>query len=86
MLIHRFSIQQVLDLDFFSANARCFVPMDFRLMDRTVSKPYRSDPFPLPPTASSINPSQAVKLSNATTNSKGFDVGNGTDDLELHSL
>jgi hypothetical protein len=77
--------QEMFDLEFSFADTRCLVPMDLSVTNAAVLQPQLSHTFTLSPVATAVQPAQAGKFSDARARSKGFDLGNLTNDAEVHS-
>lgn len=73
-------IEEFFDLEFFSSDAVCFVPMNFGIaFVAVIQKAYGRDSSQFTPTSSSEKFSQAFDISDISTNRYNLDIFNCTD-------
>src|SRR5437899_12870971 len=79
-------VQVPFELEFASANARGLVPMHLGQTHGAIHEFYLSNSLPLSPARSAIMASQALDFSNRGADGNGFDVGDATENPEIHAL
>jgi hypothetical protein len=79
------SVNDPFDFVVFRADPVGFVPMDFRMRYRTITKFDGRKPFEFPPASFAIQPPQAFALSNGSASRNNFHIGNASNDPEFHA-
>jgi hypothetical protein len=78
------SIHITLAFDFFFADAVGLIPRSLGHTYPPIGETNRGDPLELPPTTSSINPTQPCKVTNSSTNGDRFNLCDVADNLKIH--
>ena len=81
---HRGLIEIALDLELSASNAMSFVPVYLRQPSSAIRKSDSGNTLSLPPASASVELSQSPNLSNGRADSKGFDMGDFSNNLEFH--
>ena len=82
--LHRNSVDVALDLELSASNAMSFVPVYLRQPSSAIRKSDSGNTLSLPPASASVELSQSPNLSNGRADSKGFDMGDFSNNLEFH--
>src|SRR5208282_2331902 len=77
-------VEEPFDLEFFPADAVRFIPVHFHSNHRTIQQTHGGFPFLFSPLPSPVNALQSPVRTDRASDCNGFDVRNGTDDLEVH--
>src|SRR3989304_3555702 len=78
-------VQNPFDLEFLSADALCFVPVDFGGVDVAVCHADSRPTFEFAPIAGAVLLAKTCKVVNASAFGNHLDVGYLADDLEVHA-
>lgn len=77
-------IDVAFDLELSASNTMSFVPVYLRLPDGAIRKPDTGNTLSFPPAAASIELAQSPDFSNRRAGGKRLDLGDFSDDLEIH--
>jgi hypothetical protein len=80
------SIKIAFELQLASTDTGCLVPMNLRDVHRAIVQFYSSDSLPFSPPCTSVTPTQTADLANRGTHSDRLDVGEVTQNPEMHRL
>ena len=81
---HGYLVEIALDLELFTSNAMSFIPVYLRQPSHAIRESDSGNTLSLPPASASVELSQSPNLSNGRADSKGFDMGDFSNNLEFH--
>ncbi len=80
------SVKITLDLEFALPYARCFIPVQLGKANNSVRKFDLGTSLSLSPTSAAIAPPQPRELPNACASGDRLDIGDWSDNPEIHAL